>query len=273
MTSIRRHRNTSSFRSITKAEPLSKEIQVDLVRKAQDGDIEATNLLIETNMRLVVKFAVYYARRANIYTYEVAPDDLLCAGVIGIREAIKTYDSAKETCFITWARWYLRREMTIAVKQNRLIHVADVKNKKTKQTQKTDARPTETRRAFYCSLDDPDSYLDDLPLIDAPDKETQTVKDAAKALSCLSEDEHDIVNRVYGLDGREPEAINGLAQPKSRSAGRRLYLKALRKMQSHMGLLPRTSFFKDKQKDSLCQQEQKNAERSRNSNKKVQSHD
>ena len=77
--------------------PLSaKEEQYYLARWAE-GDLEARNILVERNLRLVAHILKkYYASSAD-------QDDLISIGTIGLIKAISTFDGSKGARLATYA--------------------------------------------------------------------------------------------------------------------------------------------------------------------------
>lgn len=84
--------NASSF-----PKPLSaEEEQVYLARCAQ-GDLDARNVLVERNMRLVAHIIKKY------YTPNVDQDDLISIGTIGLIKGISSYKPEKNVRLATYA--------------------------------------------------------------------------------------------------------------------------------------------------------------------------
>jgi RNA polymerase sporulation-specific sigma factor len=77
--------------------PLSaQEEQMYLERSAQ-GDLEARNILVERNLRLVAHILKKYYAAAD------DQDDLISIGTIGLIKAISTFDSTKGARLATYA--------------------------------------------------------------------------------------------------------------------------------------------------------------------------
>ena len=77
--------------------------EILLSRLVQQGDKEALNRLIRSNLRLVVKIARSYA------TQDVPFMDLVQEGNMGLMHAAKKYDHAKNVRFCTYAGWWIRQ--------------------------------------------------------------------------------------------------------------------------------------------------------------------
>ena len=77
--------------------PLSKKDEDDAVKKAINGDINARNLLIEHNLRLVVHIIKkYYANNSD-------QDDLISIGTIGLIKGINSFRPDKNVRLATYA--------------------------------------------------------------------------------------------------------------------------------------------------------------------------
>lgn len=93
--------------------PLKKEIEEDLVRQSNTGDIEARNKLIEHNLRLVVFLAKKYDN--TIYDLE----DLVSIGTIGLIKGIKTYKLDKNIKLATYASRCIDNEILMFLRKNK----------------------------------------------------------------------------------------------------------------------------------------------------------
>lgn len=72
------------------------------VRYKQKNDLEAAQLLVMTNLRLVVKIAREYRRRwANLL-------ELIQEGNVGLSEAIQRYDPYRHVKFTSYAQYWIR---------------------------------------------------------------------------------------------------------------------------------------------------------------------
>ena len=69
--------------------PLSKKQEEEYLKKCAQGDMEARNILVEHNLRLVAHIIKKY------YGVQSEQDDLVSIGTIGLIKAINTYDMNK----------------------------------------------------------------------------------------------------------------------------------------------------------------------------------
>ena len=93
--------------------PLDKNIEEDLVKKSNMGDLKARNKLIEHNLRLVVFLAKKYD--STIYDLE----DLVSIGTIGLIKGIKTYKLDKNIKLATYASRCIDNEILMFLRKNK----------------------------------------------------------------------------------------------------------------------------------------------------------
>lgn len=93
--------------------PLEKEEEVSLVIKAQQGEVEARNKLIEHNLRLVVFIAKKY--ESKLETLE----DLVSIGSIGLIKGINTYKIDKNIRLATYASRCISNEILMHLRKNK----------------------------------------------------------------------------------------------------------------------------------------------------------
>ena len=84
--------NTGSF-----PKPLTAEEERHYLKLSAEGDLEARNILIERNLRLVAHIMKkYYAQTSD-------QEDLISTGTIGLIKGITTFDGSKGTRLATYA--------------------------------------------------------------------------------------------------------------------------------------------------------------------------
>jgi RNA polymerase sporulation-specific sigma factor len=93
--------------------PLEKEEEIEYVIKAQQGDLNARNKLIEHNLRLVVFIAKKY--ETNLETLE----DLVSIGSIGLIKGINTYKIDKNIRLATYASRCISNEILMYLRKNK----------------------------------------------------------------------------------------------------------------------------------------------------------
>ena len=93
--------------------PLKKDIEEDLVRKSNMGDLNARNKLIEHNLRLVV----FLAKKYDTTMYDL--EDLVSIGTIGLIKGIKTYKIDKNIKLATYASRCIDNEILMFLRKNK----------------------------------------------------------------------------------------------------------------------------------------------------------
>ena len=88
---------------------LSREDEHELALRARDGDQDATDRLVEANLRYVVAIGLQYRR------YGVALGDLIAEGSVGLVTAVRKFDPHRGTRFVTYAGYWIRAFVLEAV--------------------------------------------------------------------------------------------------------------------------------------------------------------
>jgi RNA polymerase primary sigma factor len=97
------------LREINEVPLLNREQEQDLARRIQDGDMEARDLLIRSNLRLVVNIA------RNYYGRGIAMADLIEDGNLGLIRAAEGYDISYGTRFSTYASFWIKQSIKRAM--------------------------------------------------------------------------------------------------------------------------------------------------------------
>jgi len=90
--------------------PLLKfDQEISLAKRVEKGDREAKNILINSNLRLVVSIAKKYVGRGLTLL------DLIQEGNQGLIRAVEKYDWRRGYKFSTYATWWIRQSITRAI--------------------------------------------------------------------------------------------------------------------------------------------------------------
>lgn len=95
--------------------PLSLEEEKYYLAKYREGDMEARNLLIEHNLRLVAHVAKKYQ------VPEQDTDDLISIGIIGLIKAVMTFDSEKNSRLGTYAARCIENELLMMLRSRKKL--------------------------------------------------------------------------------------------------------------------------------------------------------
>lgn len=120
------------LKEIGKIPLLTTEEEVELAKRIEAGDKEARKKFCESNLKLVISIAKKYI------SYGIPLLDLVQEGNIGLMKAIDNFDYRKGHKFSTYATYWIRQAITIAVKnQSRLIRLPENINIKVNQILRT----------------------------------------------------------------------------------------------------------------------------------------
>jgi RNA polymerase primary sigma factor len=97
------------FGQIGRGRLLTHEEEIDLGRRAREGDKTARSKLIEKNLRLVIPIAKKYRGMGLPF------GDLIQEGNIGLMRAADKFDPEKGFRFSTYATWWIRQAVQRAV--------------------------------------------------------------------------------------------------------------------------------------------------------------
>ncbi|MBM7623197.1 RNA polymerase sigma factor RpoD [Sporohalobacter salinus] len=106
------------LKEIGKVDLLTAEEEVKLAKRMEEGDMEAKQMLVEANLRLVVSIAKKYVGRGMSFL------DLIQEGNLGLIRAVEKFDYTKGYKFSTYATWWIRQAITRAIAdQSRTIRI------------------------------------------------------------------------------------------------------------------------------------------------------
>lgn len=238
--------------------------EVTLARRVARGDQGAKDILVESNLRLVISVA----RRYCVPGVTLA--DLVQEGTIGLIRAVEKYDPDRGFRFSTYATWWIRRSIARAViNQGRTIripvYVADMIHKVSRTAgilrQELAREPSIEEISTAVAL--PPERVDEIlrvasePLsLEAPvgDRESSQLSDFLQAqstptpadvamnlirreelesvLSQLSDREREVLQLRFGLEGEAPCTLEEVGQQLhvTRERVRQIELRAIKKL-------------------------------------------
>lgn len=103
------------LRAFARVEVPSKEEAYELIQRAQAGDVQCRNEMIERSMRLVVSIAVRYRGRGVDF------EDLIQQAVFGLERAIKKFDLTRGLQFSTYATPWIKQVLGRYINKQRFL--------------------------------------------------------------------------------------------------------------------------------------------------------
>ena len=166
--------------------PLSREKESEYLQRWQQGDLEARNLLVEHNLRLVAHIVKKY------YAASDDAEDLISIGTIGLIKGINTYKQDKNVRLATYASRCIENEILMYFR-----------------SQQKSAGDLSLSEAL--DVDGEGNGLYVMDVLSQEDELAEQVgsRELCRSLRalidrCLDEREAQIIRLRYGLDGREP---------------------------------------------------------------------
>ena len=93
--------------------PLSEQEEKEMLIRSRNGDIEARNILVEKNMRLVAHMIKKYACTKK------DTQDLISVGTIGLIMAVNTFNPAKKIRLATYAAKCIDNEILMMLRNDK----------------------------------------------------------------------------------------------------------------------------------------------------------
>ena len=93
-------------------QPLSEREEKEMIKKSQNGDMKARNILVEKNMRLVAHMIKKYM------SADRDTDDLISVGTIGLIKAVNTFNPDKNIKLATYASRCIENEILMYLRRN-----------------------------------------------------------------------------------------------------------------------------------------------------------
>lgn len=229
----------SIYKRIGKCKIYSSDEQFELARLAKNGDQKAKDKLISSNLRFVITCARKYIGQG------VPLVDLIQSGMEGLVLAFDHYDPDRGYKFLSFAIWYIRRELlkaiyntgrTIRYPITYISKITKIKRSLESFTKENNREPNDeefldltgyTKEQYdliqlnksYCqSMDTPvtenssTAISDTIPYEETPYQDEFTKDGIAQALKCLNPREYLVITKYYGLNGEVNHTIKEIAE-------------------------------------------------------------
>ena len=173
--------------------PLKAEEERKYLEQCAQGDLEARNILVEHNLRLVAHIVKkYYAQTGD-------QDDLISIGTIGLIKGISTFKADKNVRLATYASRCIENEILMHFRaQKKLQGEVSLSD-----TMETGGDGNSLSLMDVIAVDD--NMLEDLDTRDACIRVRQCVGE------CLNPRERAIITLRYGLDDQPPRTQREVA--------------------------------------------------------------
>ncbi len=201
--------------------PLSPEEEAHYLALTREGNLEARNILVEYNLRLVAHIVKkYQATNRSL-------EDMISIGTIGLIKAINTFDEDKGNRLVTYASRCIENELLMRLRQER----KEAKEVSLYEPIGTDKEGNEISLMDIISNDD-ENIIGNIITAD-------NLKQINKLFpSILDEREQKVLILRYGLFGQEEMTQKDIAKllDISRSYVSRIEKKALLKLRSALNV-------------------------------------
>ncbi|MCS7229521.1 MAG: RNA polymerase sigma factor RpoD/SigA [Candidatus Kryptonium sp.] len=255
------------LQEIGKYELLTPEEEIELARRAKQGDEKALERLIQANLRFVVSVAKQYQNQGLPLV------DLINEGNLGLIKAAKRFDETRGFKFISYAVWWIRQSILQALaEQSRIVRLPlnrvgalnKIGKKLSQLEQEFEREPSANEIAEeldmsvyevadtlkisgrHISMDAPFVQGEDNKLLDIMPNESDPMpdhglmyeslkKDIEEALSTLDPREREVVKLYFGIGYDHPLTLEEIGEKfkLTRERVRQIKEKAIRKLRHH----------------------------------------
>lgn len=198
--------------------PLSAEEERRYLARSAQGDMEARNILVERNLRLVAHVMKKY------YALSSDQEDLISIGTIGLIKGITTFDMSKGARLATYAARCVENEILMYFRSQR---------KSAQDVSLSDYIDTGADGSPLALMD---VISEDGDLIDEVSARESAVLLRRAVDTCLTEQEREVIFLRYGLNGEIPLRQRQVAERTgiSRSYVSRIEKRALQKLRKEL---------------------------------------
>ena len=259
-------------REISKYKNLSPEEEQELAKRAKNGDEEAKQELIKSNLKLVITIA-----RKVIHSSKLPMIDLIQEGNIGLMVAVDKFNWKFGYRFATYASWWIKQAMFKAISeqshcvkipvyiQETLSKYSKVKSEMEKASKK-EVKTADVAKKMNLDESKINNYLNaykktlslegdfemqngsEVKLIDIIEDEKSSVqaeieyesmkKDVINLLNGLKEREQKVITLRFGLDGMQKQTLEeiGKIYGVTKECIRQTESRALNKLKNNISL-------------------------------------
>jgi RNA polymerase primary sigma factor len=175
---------------------LSREEEVELFKKLENGNDFVFDEIVKHNLRFVIKIALKYKGRG------LPLSDIIQEGNIGLLEVVSKYDYRKGFRFSTYAAFWIKQAIQVALRKNGSIIALPVRKARLV------ARLSETTASFVKKHGFEPSVSDLARIMKITEKvvkETRKLRESVLSLDGCTEDENiSLIERVPDRKAQSP---------------------------------------------------------------------
>lgn len=246
------------MKELRRTQLLTPQEEKELGHRIQRGDQVALNQLVERNLRFVIRVAKKYRN------YGVPFQDLINEGNIGLMEAAKRFDPSRNVRFISYAVWWIRQSILLAIanhghtfrlppKINTELFKAIRSRQENPDLLKSDSDFSKQSPLIRSLIQAGKTVSIDEslhPAIEQSLKETLTQQNEDSieekiitrrshhalrdAVNSLSSREAEVIRQRFGLEGDEPRSLKeiGMSMGLSRERIRQIQVRAIERLRA-----------------------------------------
>jgi len=256
------------LKEIDKIHLLTRDEELNLSKRAAEGDMDSKNKLIQANLRFVVNIAKKYQKRG------LPLIDLISEGNLGLITAAEKFDYTRGYHFISYAVWWIKQSILKALSEktrlirlplnraNQLMQIERLR-KESDFDEKEDFTTDEISKKIKISKESVQDILNaskdyvslEIPVIQdkrervlaellkdtsIPKPENTIVHNSlkeaiSKVLNTLSEKEREVIKYRYGLDDYKALSLKQIGEKfnLTKERIRQIEKKAIKKLQTY----------------------------------------
>ncbi len=242
---------TNYLHDVRKYPTLTREQELELIKKIRNGCEDSKNTLINSNLRFVITTAKHYQNQG------LALSDLISEGNYGLIKAAHRFDYENTSVrFLSYAVWWVKQSIlqslhensrTIRLPVNIINEMAKLRKEKPKETDRENESPTQilglpTITYLDTPFDDEGNTMHDLvedvnsvrPDVFFVDDQDSLINKLRSVLSNLTQSEQFVITKYFGLDG-EPLTLQDISEDLNltKERVRQIKEKAIKKLRFH----------------------------------------